>query len=284
MGNIELVSAVETFARSVKNLPDTVLEHENWHWRAYEGVRYAFLQTYLELRTLAVTTAVRRTADGPAITPAQRILAQYQIAYRALLGVFSGVENEELDRTPANGEWPLRRVLGHIIDVEKAFYMQIHYALDQQRHADDRSLKKMSEAAEAQYHLQRGESDHGTMEEILARYEEFHKQILDHFTNICEEDLHALSLWWENEKMEIRFRLHRFDAHLREHTIQVEKVLVGIGHPSTEIARLIQMIYEALGEVEGALIGSWECNSEQIHESAVTIRKRACEMADLPRD
>jgi hypothetical protein len=49
--------------------------------------------------------------------------------------------------------------------------------------------------------------------------------------------------------------LHRFDAHLRQHTIQAEKtILAVIGAPS-EARRLVRIIYAALAEVEGILFG-----------------------------
>jgi hypothetical protein len=50
--------------------------------------------------------------------------------------------------------------------------------------------------------------------------------------------------------MPLRFRLHRFEEHLRQHTIQLDKTLVGIGRSPTEAHRLIRNIYYALADVE----------------------------------
>jgi len=50
--------------------------------------------------------------------------------------------------------------------------------------------------------------------------------------------------------MPLRFRLHRFEEHLRQHTIQLDKTLVGIGRPSSEAHRLIRNIHNALADVE----------------------------------
>ena len=50
--------------------------------------------------------------------------------------------------------------------------------------------------------------------------------------------------------MPLRFRLHRFEEHLRQHTIQLDKTLLGIGRPPTEAHRLVRNIYNALADVE----------------------------------
>jgi hypothetical protein len=51
--------------------------------------------------------------------------------------------------------------------------------------------------------------------------------------------------------MPIRFRLHRFEEHLRQHTIQLDKTLAAI-RPPTEAHRLVRNIYNALADVESS--------------------------------
>jgi hypothetical protein len=51
--------------------------------------------------------------------------------------------------------------------------------------------------------------------------------------------------------MPIRFRMHRFEGHLRQHTIQLDKTLAVI-RPPTEAHRLVRNIYNALADVETA--------------------------------
>ncbi len=50
--------------------------------------------------------------------------------------------------------------------------------------------------------------------------------------------------------MPLRFRLHRFEEHLRQHTIQLDKTLVAIDRVPTEAQRLVRNIYNALADVE----------------------------------
>src|SRR5262249_1219630 len=138
---LTLVQAVETFALTGVRFSDGALE-KHWRWGSYdEGARFAFFLTYQELRELATRTAAQRAIQGPAITSAQRILAQHNIAYRDLCGLLVGVDEDELDREPAEGEWSLRDVLDHIIDVEQGFLTVIRYALDRVRSGDGRPLE-----------------------------------------------------------------------------------------------------------------------------------------------
>ena len=45
--------------------------------------------------------------------------------------------------------------------------------------------------------------------------------------------------------------MHRFEEHLRQHTIQLDKTLAVI-RPPTEAHRLVRNIYNALADVESA--------------------------------
>jgi len=106
-----------------------------------------------------------------------------------------------------------------------------------------------------------------------------HFQVLHELASISDDELRLPSFFWEDNPMEIRFRLHRFDAHLRQHTIHVEKTLVGIDHHPREAERLVRMLYGALGEAEGAVIGAPEMGAERWSKAAEGIHKRAAEIA-----
>ena len=82
MFTTSLVRAVERFSAITQGVPDSELDRA-WAWGVYdsEGVRFAFFRTYEELRDLAAKTAAARAAHGPAVSTAQRILAQYHWAY-----------------------------------------------------------------------------------------------------------------------------------------------------------------------------------------------------------
>ncbi len=272
-----VAQAVAAFARAALTLPDDALEREDWRWRDYEGVRYAYLFTYQELRDLATRTLVARMVDGAAPTTAQRILVQHHAAYRDLFGVLAGVRDDELDREPAPGEWSIRTVLPHVMLVESAFYSVIRYSVERRRTGDDRPEKLTQDEAAA---FGRYEDDgHGTLADLLARYAELHKRVLNELVNLDEFELETPTWFWEPKPMSVRFRMHRFDAHIREHVIQIEKTLPAIGHPPRETERLVRLVYGALGEAEGALIGADAVAAEEWASTADTIRARADELA-----
>jgi hypothetical protein len=63
-------------------------------------------------------------------------------------------------------------------------------------------------------------------------------------------ELEQPAWFWDAEKP-IRFRMHRFEEHLRQHTIQLDKTLAVIC-PPTEAHRLVRNIYNALADIEMA--------------------------------
>jgi len=56
---------------------------------------------------------------------------------------------------------------------------------------------------------------------------------------------------WVHYEIDVRFRLHRFAAHLLEHTIQCEKTLASLGWRPTEGRRIVRQLAALLGEIEG---------------------------------
>ena len=51
--------------------------------------------------------------------------------------------------------------------------------------------------------------------------------------------------------VDVRFRLHRFAAHLIEHTVQCEKALAALGWRPTEGRQIVRRLTASLGELEG---------------------------------
>ena len=76
--------------------------------------------------------------------------------------------------------------------------------------------------------------------------------------------------WFWDGPMPIRFRLHRFEEHLRQHIIQLDKTLAVI-RPPTEAHRLVRNIYNALADVESATDPADELRAPV----AATISERA---------
>jgi hypothetical protein len=280
---MSLGQAVERFATVTHGLPDEALERE-WKWRAYnEGVRHAFFRVYEELCELAATLATERAAQGPVMTTAQRILASYHAAFRDLQAVLLRVDDELLDRALSDEKWPLRFVLGHTIFVKRQFFARSWYALQQRRQGTKKAACMPDDEVEAfvgPYDVfERALGD--PLAGVLAYYGALHERILHELADIGEDELDAPSLWWEEYEVPLQFRLHRFDSHLRQHTIQVEKTLEALGHSPSEAQRLLRLIYRALAEVEGGIIGAWEIGAVRRAKAAVEIAARADEIAPV---
>ncbi len=70
-------------------------------------------------------------ALGVAQSEAQLILHSLQRSRGELEGLLLGLSDEDLDRVPSEGEWPPRRVLEHIISVERLYGKRISEAIQQ---------------------------------------------------------------------------------------------------------------------------------------------------------
>ncbi|MCK4899736.1 MAG: DinB family protein [Anaerolineales bacterium] len=256
----KLSQAVQNYAEITHLLTDSELDSE-WSWKDYnEGVRFAFFRIYEELRQLASRLGSSRSSSSQPLTTAQLTLAQYHAAYRDLQAVLIGVSDAESVRPPAENEWPVREALVHIISAERAFFAVNLDALERMRSEDGRPLEMSEEAWDVFWmgdtfkKLKEGAAS----SELLAYYDKLHWRILTELTGITEDELLTPVVFWESTPMSLEFRTHRFDAHLRQHTIQVEKTLEAINIPFTEAKRLLRLIYAALAEVETQTIGAWD--------------------------
>jgi hypothetical protein len=285
MFGTSLDRAVEKFAEAAQGLREPDLERE-WAWGAYdsEGIRFAFFRTYEQLRDLAVKTATARATHGPAVSSAQRILAQYHCAYRDLQAALLGVGADDADRAPTGGEWSPRQAVAHIVGAEVGFYVVVKYALDRHRSGDGRPAEIPDETWDAVL----GEDVtaveailDGSLADIRSYHETLHERVLREFAEIGEDEMAIPSRYWEGYPLSLRFRLHRFDSHLRQHAIQVDKTLAAIGLALDEAQRLLRLIYAALAEAEGPAIGAWGMGEQLRRQTAAAIASRADEIAAL---
>jgi hypothetical protein len=91
---------------------------------------------------------------------------------------------------------------------------------------------------------------------VLARLQESRDAVLDAFTDLPDALIEQPIRFWEAELYPLRFRLIRYELHLRQHTIQADKTMAGIGHPPAEAKRLVRLFYRGLGAVEAGLLGA----------------------------
>ena len=284
MDNI-VFKSIEHFAEIVQDLTDSELERE-WTWGSYksEGIRFAYFRAYEDLRQLVVQIGHKRWESGMQLSDAQRILVQYHAAYLDLQAVLLGVESRYFELPPAEEEWSVRRVLAHIVGADMGFFVAIKFALDRYHQEEDPLVDIDDETWLGIIGMEEEELD-AQMDEPLPRLQSFHKdlhkRVLKDFSLIDASVIDKPSKYWEHEFYSVRFRLHRFDAHMRQHTIQIEKTLHAIGHVPNESQRLLRLIYAALGQVNGALIGTGIDYQDLLSETAARIDERTAEIGDI---
>jgi len=284
MASLALATAVSQFAALTHSFNEADLD-QSWAWLAHrEGVRFAFLGTYHEMLDLAARLAQQRQDAGPPQTIAQRVLGQYLRAYRDFQVVLLGVTDDDYEREPAPAEWPLRLVVGHALRTQATFLALTEYGLDRVRHAEERPLafppdetaRRVISADEMRAMIfERSRQD------MLAFFEDLHQRTLAAFAAMTDDESRGLSLWWEGEPYTLQHRLHRFDAHLRQHTIQAEKTLAQLGQPASEAKMLLRLVYQAWAEVEAATIGAPDLGLAEQQALAQTIQARAAEVAQV---
>ncbi len=282
MIDADLTKTIEQFAHVTFKMSDAQLENA-WAWQSYdsEGIRFAFFRTYEELRELATELKSERTLQAKSPSTAQLILAQYDAAYWDLQAALLGVGSEQMSQAPAEGEWPIRNTLSHIVVAELGFYVVVRYALDRYRSGDGQPAeitKEIWAATSGMDEASFGALMKGPVEGLRDYHSALHERVLREFADISDAELDKPSKYWEKELMSIRFRLHRFDSHLRQHTIQIDKTRAAIGLLPNEAQRLVRLVYSALADANGAIIGAWEIGENSRLELAKTINERAKEM------
>lgn len=248
--------AVERLVRASVHLTDADLDRP-YAWEEYdeEGLRFALLAAHLQLRETTATVAAARLGAGKPFSEAQRILAQVHEAYRDLTGALAGTSEAEIDAKPPAEQWTLREILDHMLGAEAGFLAAIEAALDCARSG------KPSVRDEAAFKAKRRppEDPSGSRADALNALFRSHVTILRALDGVTDAELATPSHFWEDKGYPIRFRMHRFEEHLRQHTIQVDKTLVALGHPPTEAERLVRNLYTALAGLEsvsGAGVGT----------------------------
>lgn len=281
MFNAKLSNAVQEFATLMLPLAEKDLECK-WIWKDHdeEGLRFAFFVTLQELRHLAVTLATLR----PTPTAAQHILSQYHTAYMDLQAALLGLSAEDAERAPAEGEWSVKSIYSHILSVEINFTITVRYALENHRagiwgparvpEADEDRLAGMREE-EYQVLLK------GPFDDMLAYHRQFHPQIVNEFSMITNDELILPATFWEETRFPIHHRLHRYEAHLIQHTVQIDKTLSALEQAPSESKRLLRRIYAALAEAEGMMIGMDKMTETATLATVSSILERTRGIKDL---
>jgi DinB family protein len=177
-----------------------------------------------------------------AATPTEEVDRILVLAHRAfgdLRGLLLAVPDALLDREPAPGEWTIRKTMEHTIRVERSYRANTQHALlrrdDEPLTLPDDRRPKTDPADTA--------GDALAMVMALARRRAETDAALG---GTDASELSRPSRWDPLDDVEfdvdVRFRLHRFGAHLMEHTHQIEKTLRALGQVETDAQAYVRQL------------------------------------------
>jgi hypothetical protein len=200
-------------------------------------VRYAIYRSIEEAQEALVGVA------GQPLPESRRILALAQRAYGDLRGLLIGLPTVLLDRPPREGQWSVREILGHLIVIEGRYAVQTRYAIER-GDADPMRVAESELPTPAQTDVT------GDIEQLLGRLGEARGETRRRLGDVSPAAMVRPTQWMHYD-VDVRFRLHRFAAHLVEHAVQCEKTLESLGWSPTEGRRIVRRLTGLLGEIEG---------------------------------
>jgi DinB family protein len=237
---------------ALAGLDDAGLERR-WTWRdGADELRFALLRVADDEEEATIGVVEMLAMLGWRQPQPQRILGLAEISRGWLLGELVGVPDDLLDRAPAPGEWPLRRVLAHMIVTERRYHQRSAWDIAEARAGCATGaeppagvVEPLSEAAKY---------EHGTVVDLVERLATVREEALAALADCTASDLETPSSW-AGHAVDVRFRLHRFAAHERQHTVQVAKTLRGVGFAPTEAQRLLAQAQVTRGQLLAQLVG-----------------------------
>ncbi len=169
---------------------------------------------------------------------ADRILVLAQRAFGDLRGLLLAIPDALLDREPAPGEWSVRKTMEHTIRVERSYRANTQHAL--LRHDDEPLVLPEDRRPKA--------DPADTAGDALAMVDALARRRVETDAALGGTDASELSRpsRWAAVDVEfdvdVRFRLHRFGAHIVEHTQQVEKTLRMLGQMETDAQAYVRQL------------------------------------------
>ncbi len=183
-------------------------------------------------------------ALAPDSDEASRILTLAQMAFGRLRGLLAGIEDDLLDRAPAEGEWSVRRTMVHAIEVERSYRANTQHALVR---GDDEPLKL---TAERRPKPDPADTAGGVLD-ILSAFAARRAETDAALAGLDADQMVRPSQWGPYEvshQVEVRFRLHRFASHIVEHTVQCDKTIESLGVTLNDPRAVVR----AIGATRGA--------------------------------
>ena len=186
-------------------------------------------------------------ASGWRPSETQLLLAEGSAARGETLALIAGLTDDVLDQRPAVDEWSPRETIGHLVFIEERYTANVEYSVRRYREGEDTTatppkigpLEATIEGDVAAIH-----------EQLVRGREQINRACSD-----LPDDLLVASTTWSDWDVDLRFRLHRYAAHEREHANQLRKTFADIGYKPTEDLMLLGQAEIARSAMLSELIG-----------------------------
>lgn len=275
---VDLLAAIE----SLRTIPDANLT-DPWGWKggSEEEVRYGFyrIAESIELAAIDAAAAIRTTGSERGRT-AERI-APATAARWDLQGLLLSLADATWDADPGGGEWTIRQTLGHVILGQRGYAATCGWWQERAYRADDPALPAHApDSIFDELPTEEAEAE-GTPAEIRERLDDVLDVATERLAGLPGDRL-GFGARWSGFAVDVGFRISRWSSHFREHTIQVEKTLVVIGHQPSENDRLVRHVLAAWGRAEAVVYGAIE-GGEAVRLLADTTARARATAAELGR-
>jgi hypothetical protein len=240
-----------------------------WAWKGdgENEIRYGFYLIFEDFERAGIDAAAALRAAGSERGRAADLIAPATVARWDLQGILVQLPDAawdadpgdeqwtpSWDADPGDQQWTIRQTLGHTIGGQRGYAAVTAWWQSQGLPADSH-LPTARPNAIYEALPEDDEEGVGTPAEVRARLDDVTDQAIERLAGLPPERL-AYGSRWMGYAIDIGFRIGRWSSHFREHTIQVEKTLVMLGHTPTEVDRLIRLILAEWGRAEAAVYGS----------------------------
>lgn len=251
----------EAAAAQLLEIPDPALTVE-WEWRETKrSVRFGayHLVEMLESTTAELSADARWTVAGA-------LGARVTAARWDLRGLLVGAGGQ-VDAAWGE-EWTIRQTLTHML-WSQDFWCWMTGGWAESFEAGRELPEWGYERAEVPDRFRADpETYDGTLDDMLGALDSFLDRSLAALAVVGRHDQLDRMVRFQRAAVPIRYYPVRWIAHLREHAIQIEKTLVGIGHRPREVERIANRVLSAYGELEGVALQVPEEAARPILETA----------------
>jgi hypothetical protein len=248
---LALRSVVESAGRQLLAVPEDRLEAA-WRWPGSTSevdVRYGFYRLFELLEDTGAAVGAALVAGEVAPAAGGQRGAAATVARWSLHGLLLPLADADLDRDPGNKEWTVRQTLGHMVQSQQFYGSFTAWWLTQAP-----TPAAIPPPALTYNVPTEAELSAGSVADVRARLDALLDLAMARLGALDEAQI-AVPARWSGGEVTVGFRLGRWASHIREHTIQVEKTFVMLDRPTTEVERLVRLIFEAYGRLEETVFG-----------------------------